>query len=87
MRFTVFHNRHHKVSQSVSFFMHCKTVTILLRIRVRGHFVMFIPANRESHYVAVLDKPQKERQGILFNCLVVLALEHKFKTRSTEINN
>ena len=40
MRFTVLHNRHHKVSQSVPFFMHCKTVTILLKLRVRGHFVM-----------------------------------------------
>ena len=35
MRFTSLHNRHHKASQSISFFMHCKTVTILLRIRVR----------------------------------------------------
>ena len=57
MRFTLLHNRHHKVSQSVSFFMHCKTVTILLRIRVRGHFVMSITKNHESHYVAVLDNP------------------------------
>ena len=58
MRFTLLHNRHHKVSQSVSFFMHCKTVTILLRIRVRGHFVMSITKNHESHYVAVLDNPR-----------------------------
>ena len=29
MRFTVLHNRHNKVSQSVPFFMHCKPVTIL----------------------------------------------------------
>ena len=29
MRFMVLHNRHHKVSQSVPFFMHGKTVTIL----------------------------------------------------------
>ena len=33
MRFMALHNRHHKVSQSVSFFMHRKTVTLLLRIR------------------------------------------------------
>ena len=31
MRFTVLHNRHHKVSQSVPFFMHCKTVTIFVK--------------------------------------------------------
>ena len=43
--------------------MHCKTVAILLRIRVRGHFVMFITKNRES---------LKERKGILLKCLVVL---------------
>ena len=52
MRFTVLHNRHHKVSQSVSLFMHCKTVTILLRIRVRGHLVMSITRNHESHYMS-----------------------------------
>ena len=57
MRFTLLHNRHHKVSQSVSFFMHCKTDAIFLRIRVRGHFVMSITKNHESHYVAVLDNP------------------------------
>ena len=59
MRFTVLHNRHHKVAQNVPFFMHCKTVTILLRIRVRGHFVMSITNNHESHYVTVLDNPQE----------------------------
>ena len=91
----VLHNRHHKVSQSLPFFMHCKTVTILargihaqkpkqasvhslksqrnpkgmhsifesvfcpisLRIRVRGHFVMSITKNHESHYATVLDSP------------------------------
>ena len=57
MRFTVLHNRDHKVSQSVAFFMHCKAITILLRIRVRGHFVMSITENCESHYVTVLDNP------------------------------
>ena len=31
MRFTVLHNRHHKVSQSAPFFTHCKTVTITLQ--------------------------------------------------------
>ena len=57
MRFMVLHNRHHKVSQSVSFFMQRKTVTILLRIRARGHFVMSITNTHESHYVRVLDNP------------------------------
>ena len=38
--------------------MHCKTVAILLKIRVRGHFVMSITKNRESHYVTVLDNPR-----------------------------
>ena len=55
MRFMVLHNRHHKVSQSVSFFMHRKTITILLRIWARGHFVMSITKTHESHYVGVLD--------------------------------
>ena len=36
----------------------CKTITILLRIRVRGHFVMSITKKHESHYVTVLDNPQ-----------------------------
>ena len=58
MRFTALHNRHHKVLQSVPFFMHCKTVTILLRIRVRAHFAMSITKNHESHYVTVLNNPQ-----------------------------
>ena len=56
--FTVLHNRHHKVSQSVPFFMQCTTVTILLRIRVRGHFVMSITKNHEYHYVTVLVNAQ-----------------------------
>ena len=70
MRFMLLHNRHHKVSQSVSFFMHCKTVTILLRIRVRGHFVMSITKNHESHYVAVLDNPRKVKEIALKKRLV-----------------
>ena len=49
--------------------MYCKTVTILLRIRVRGHFVMSITKNHESHYVTVLDNPhlwgwERGRQGV-----------------------
>ena len=60
MRFTVLHNRHHKVSRSVPFFMQHKTVTILLTIRVRGHFVISITKNHESHYVTVLDNPPKK---------------------------
>ena len=57
MRFTVLYNRHRKVSQSVPFFMQGKIVTILLRIMVRGHFVMSITKNHEFHYVTVLDNP------------------------------
>ena len=49
VRFMVLHNRHHEVSQSVPFFMQHKTVTILLRIRVRGHFVMSNTKYHESH--------------------------------------
>ena len=37
--------------------MHCKTVTILLRIRVRAHFVMSITKNHESYYVTAVDDP------------------------------
>ena len=57
VRFMMPHNRHHKVSQSVPFFMRHKTVTILLRIRVGGHFVVSITKNHESYYVEVLDNP------------------------------
>ena len=60
MRFTVPHNKHHKVSQSVRFFMHCKTVTILLSIRVRGHILMSITKNHESRYVT----EQPSRPGL-----------------------
>ena len=52
MRFTVLHNRHQKCNK-----MRCKTGTILLRIRDRGHFVMSITRNHESHYVTALDNP------------------------------
>ena len=38
--------------------MHYKTVTILLRIRVRGHFVMSITEKLESHCITVLDNPR-----------------------------
>ena len=44
------------MSRSVPFFVHCKSVTIL-RIRVRGHFVMSITENHKSYYVTVLDNP------------------------------
>ena len=57
MRFLVRHNRHHKVSQSVPLFKSRKTVTIFLRIKVGGHFVMSIVKCHESHYVGVLDNP------------------------------
>ena len=66
MRFTVLHNRPHKVSRSVSFFMYCKTLTVLLRIRARGHFVMSIIRNRESHYVTVLDNPPLNTSNFKF---------------------
>ena len=64
------HNRHHKVSQrlvsgpvsqSVLFFIQHTTVTILLWIRVRGHFVISNTKYHESHYVTVrywIDLPQ-----------------------------
>ena len=58
MRFMVLHNRHHKVSQSVPFFMQRKTVTILLRVRIRGHFVLYNTKYHESHYDTVFDNPQ-----------------------------
>ena len=61
MRFLVRHNRHHKVSQSVPLFKSRKTVTIFLRIRVGGHFVMSTVKCHESHYVGVLDNPQIAR--------------------------
>ena len=61
MRFLVRHNRHHKVSQSVPLFKSRKTVTIFLRIKVGGHFVMSIVKCHESYYVGVLDNPQKCR--------------------------
>ena len=47
MRFTVLHNGHHKVSRSSCIAK--PLTTILLRIRVRGHFVMSITKNHESH--------------------------------------
>ena len=56
--------------------MHCKTVTILLRIRVTGHFVMSITKNHmhESHYVTVLDNPLPDSylRTMLKPCLYVL---------------
>ena len=69
MRFTVLNKRHYKVSQSVPFFMHCKTITVLLRIRVRGHLVMYITKNHESHYVTVLDNSQAHVQTLLLQNL------------------
>ena len=65
MRFLVRHNRHHKVSQSVPLFKSRKTVTIFLRIKVGGHFVMSIVTSHESHYVGVLDNPQEGRLVLL----------------------
>ena len=57
MRFRVRNNRHHKVSLSVPLFKSRKTVSIFLRIKVGGHFVMSIVKCHESHYVGVLDNP------------------------------
>ena len=54
MSFTVLHNIHHKVSHSSCI---GKFVTIMLRIRVRGHFVMSITENHGSDYVTVLTNP------------------------------
>ena len=45
------------MSNTVPFFKQHKTVTILLRIRVKGHFVMFNTRHHESHYITVLDNP------------------------------
>ena len=45
--------------------MYCKTVSILLRIGVRGHFVMSITKNHESHYVTVVDNPHWRTQVYL----------------------
>ena len=69
MRFLVRHNRHHKVSQSVLYFMSRKTVTTFLRIKVGGHFVMSIMKCYESHYVGVLDNPQGE--GHIFHLKLI----------------
>ena len=65
MRFLVRHNRHHKVSKSVPLFKSCKTVTIFLRIKVGGHFVMSIVKCHESHYVGVLDNPLLRATNLL----------------------
>ena len=51
--------------------MHCKTVTSLLRIRVRGHFVMFITKNHESHYVTVMDNPPRVWRQDNFSSVLV----------------
>ena len=45
--------------------MHCKTITILLRTRVRGHFVMSIIRNHESHYVYIIDQARGQDGWIL----------------------
>ena len=75
MRCTVLHNRHYEVSQSVPFFMHWKTFSILLRVRVRGHFVMSITKNHEFQYVTVLDNP---RIGLQFFITPMLAVSRSF---------
>ena len=57
--------------------MHCKTVNSLLRIRVRGHFVMSNTKNHEyimSHYVMISAK-----FGVIGSCrlkaLIIKILE------------
>ena len=71
IRFTVLHNRHHKVSRSS-----CNAkplLLILLRTRVnRGHFVMSIIKNRESHYVTVLDNPPESIRSRAMQCRLLL---------------
>jgi len=64
--------------------MRCKTVTILLRIRDRGHFLMSITRNHESHYVTALENPHVSTVGPssqLHNMSVCLSVclysEHK----------
>ena len=63
MRFMVLLNRHHKVSQSVPLFMQHKTVTILLRIRAREHFVVSNTKYHESHCGSdiIRRRPETER--------------------------
>ena len=64
---TVLHNRHHKVSQSDPFFMHCQTVTILLRIRVRGSWGSLLdnPPYSDGHdWTQLKSKPALIRHAI-----------------------
>jgi len=49
--------------------MHCKTVAILLRIRVRGHFVISITKNHESDFVTVLDNPLELKSLLSVKCI------------------
>jgi len=44
--------------------MQHKTVTILLRIRVRGHFVMSNKKYHEYHYVTVLDNKSNSNEPL-----------------------
>ena len=61
MRFIVHHNRHHKVSQSVPFFICPRIVAILLRIKVRGTPRDAYTVRQESNYEGVLDNPLRPR--------------------------
>ena len=79
----VLHNGHHKVSQSVPFFMSNKTVTILLRIRVWGHFVMSITKYHKSH-VTVLDNPRFNRTAS-FEHIKALVFKGKSKLVLSEV--
>ena len=74
MKFMVLHSRHHKVSQSVPFFMQHKTVTILLRIRVRGHFVMLNIRYHKSHYATLLGQPSFLFETVLNFSFVEIAM-------------
>ena len=57
MRFTVLHKRHHKVSQSVPFFIIAKQLQICQGLGLRGHFVMSITKNHETHYCHSIGQP------------------------------
>ena len=73
MRFMVLiHIRHHKVSQSVPFFMQHTIVSILLRIRVRGHFGISNTKYHESHYVTVQYWTPSENANLILSWVLLL---------------
>ena len=60
--------------------MRHKAVTILLTIRIRGHFVMSVTKNHESHDVPVLDNRRSSYKTCLGSDVTVsqsiLSLQH-----------